>query len=48
MAILSDIEAFFFVQAAQGDQRTNLMFAPKVTLFNGQSATVPATRNGRS
>lgn len=40
MAILSDIEAFFFVQAAQGDERSNLMFAPKVTLFNGQRAFV--------
>ncbi len=40
MAILSDIEAFFFVRAAQADKRTNIMFAPKVTLYNGQSATV--------
>ncbi len=40
MAILSDIEAFMFVQAAQGDERSNLMFAPKVTLFNGQIASV--------
>lgn len=40
MAVLSDIEAFFFIQAAQGDRRTNLLFAPKVTLFNGQTATV--------
>ncbi len=40
MAILSDIEAFFFIQAAQGDERSNIMFAPKVTLFNGQTANV--------
>jgi general secretion pathway protein D len=40
MAILSDIEAFLFVQAAQGDQRSNLMFAPKITLFNGQIGSV--------
>ena len=39
-AILSDIEAFFVIEAAQGDSRTNIMQAPKVTLFNGQSATV--------
>jgi general secretion pathway protein D len=39
-AILSDIEAFFFINAAQGDSRSNIMFAPKVTLFNGQSAFV--------
>lgn len=39
-AILSDIEAFLFVQAAQGDNRTNVMQAPKVTLFDGQSASI--------
>ncbi|MCO8120836.1 general secretion pathway protein GspD [Stieleria sp. TO1_6] len=39
-AILSDIEAFFFLQAAQGDDRTNVMQAPKVTLFDGQIATI--------
>ncbi len=39
-AILSDIEAFFFIQASQGDQRSNVLQAPKVTLFNGQSAIV--------
>ena len=42
-AILSDIEAFFFLQAAQGDDRTNVMQAPKVTLFDGQSATIQDT-----
>ncbi|MDB5388510.1 MAG: type and secretion system protein, partial [Planctomycetaceae bacterium] len=44
-AILSDIETFFFIQAAQGDSRTNILFAPKVTLFNGQQATVEDTLN---
>ncbi len=39
-AVLSDIEAFFFIQAAQSDERSNILFAPKVTLFNGQRATV--------
>ena len=39
-AILSDIEAYFFINAAQGDKRTNVLQAPKVTLFNGQQATV--------
>jgi general secretion pathway protein D len=39
-AILSDIEAFFLIEAAQGDDRTNILQAPKVTLFNGQSANV--------
>jgi general secretion pathway protein D len=43
-AILSDIEAYFFVQAAQGDNRTNILQAPKVTLFNGQQAYVSDTR----
>lgn len=39
-AILSDLEAFFFINAAQGDRRTNILQAPKVTLFNGQQAFV--------
>lgn len=39
-AILSEIEAFFFINAAQGDRRSNVLQAPKVTLFNGQMAMV--------
>jgi len=39
-AILSDIEVFFLLQAAQGDDRTNVLQAPKVTLFNGQMGLV--------
>ncbi len=42
-AILSEIEAFFFINAAQGDRRSNVMQAPKVTLFNGQMAMVSDT-----
>jgi len=42
-AILSDIEAYFFIQAAQGDRRSNVLQAPKVTLFNGQLAFVSDT-----
>ncbi len=42
-AILSDIEAYFFINAAQGDDRTNVLQAPKVTLFNGQQAFVSDT-----
>lgn len=42
-AVLSDIEAFFFIQAAQGDTRSNIMQSPKVTLFNGQQAFVSDT-----
>ncbi|MEN0110908.1 MAG: hypothetical protein AAF805_09310, partial [Planctomycetota bacterium] len=39
-AILSDIEAYFLINAAQGDSRTSVLNAPKVTLFNGQNAFV--------
>jgi len=42
-AILSDIEAYFLINAAQGDSRTNVLQAPKVTLFNGQQAFVSDT-----
>ncbi len=42
-AILSDIEAFFFLQAVQGNSRSNIMQAPKVTLFDGQLATINDT-----
>jgi general secretion pathway protein D len=42
-AILSDIEAFFLIQAAQGDDRNNILQAPKVTLFNGQTAFISDT-----
>jgi general secretion pathway protein D len=42
-AILSDIEAYFFINAAQGDKRSNVLQAPKVTLFNGQQAFVNDT-----
>jgi len=37
-AYLSDIEVFLFMEAAQGDTRTNVMQAPKITLFSGQTA----------
>lgn len=39
-AILSNIETYFLIEASQGDRRTNVLQAPKVTLFNGQQATV--------
>ena len=42
-AILSDIEAFFLIDASQGDRRANVLQAPKVTLFNGQQAIVVDT-----
>jgi len=40
LAILSDLELFFFLQAVQGNSRTNVLNAPKVTMFDGQSATI--------
>jgi type II secretory pathway component GspD/PulD (secretin)/tetratricopeptide (TPR) repeat protein len=40
LAFLSDIEVFLFMEAAQGDSRTNVMQAPKITLFNGQTSTI--------
>lgn len=39
-AYLSDIEVFLFMEAAQGDTRTNVMQAPKITLFSGQTASL--------
>lgn len=44
LAFLSDIEAYLFVEAAQADSRSNIMQAPKVTLFNGQQAMVSDTQ----
>jgi Flp pilus assembly secretin CpaC len=40
LAFLSDVEVSLFMEAAQGDQRTNVMQAPKLTLFNGQTSTL--------
>ena len=39
-AILSDIETYFFLSAAQGDSRSNILQAPKVTVMNGQYGSV--------
>ncbi len=39
-AILSDLEMFFFMNAAQGDQRTSVLQAPRVTMFDGQFASI--------
>lgn len=39
-AILSDLEMFFFMNAAQGDQRTNILQAPRVTMYDGQFAGI--------
>jgi type II secretory pathway component GspD/PulD (secretin) len=43
LAFLSDIQVFLFMEAAQGDTRTNVMQAPKITLFNGQTSTITIT-----
>lgn len=43
-AILSDLEAYFFINAVQDDQRSNILQAPKVTMFNGQQAFVSDTQ----
>ncbi len=40
IAFLSDLEVYLFLTAAQGDSRSNLVQAPKVTSFNGALATV--------
>ncbi len=42
-AILSSLETYFFIEASQGDRRSNVLQAPKVTLFNGQQAIVSDT-----
>jgi general secretion pathway protein D len=40
LAILSDLELFFFLEAAQGNSRSNVLQAPKVTMFDGQFASI--------
>lgn len=40
LAFLSDIQVYMFMEAAQGDRRIHVMQAPKLTLFNGQSASI--------
>ncbi|MDX2038576.1 MAG: type II secretory pathway, component PulD, partial [Isosphaeraceae bacterium] len=40
ISFLSDLEVYLFLQAAQGDQRSNIVQAPKVTSFNGAEASI--------
>ncbi len=40
IAFLSDLEVYLFMQASQGDQRSNVVQAPKITTFNGAPATI--------
>jgi general secretion pathway protein D len=42
-AILSQLEMFFFLNAAQGDSRSNVLQAPRVTMFDGQFASINDT-----
>ena len=44
LAFLSDVEVYFFLTAAQGDTRANVLSAPKITTFNGASATILAAQ----
>jgi type II secretory pathway component GspD/PulD (secretin) len=43
LAFLSEIQVFMILEAAQADSRTNIMQAPKITVFNGQAATIAVT-----
>ena len=43
LAFLNDIQVYTFLEMAQGDMRSNIMQAPKLTLFNGQTATLAVT-----
>lgn len=45
LAFLSDIQVFLFLEAVQGDVRNNIMQAPKLTLFNGQTANLSVGEN---
>jgi type II secretory pathway component GspD/PulD (secretin) len=40
IAFLSDLEVYLFLTAVQGDQRSNVVQAPKVTTFNGAPASI--------
>jgi type II secretory pathway component GspD/PulD (secretin) len=40
IAFLSDLEVYLFLTAAQGDNRSNVLQAPKVTTFNGAFARI--------
>ena len=48
LAFLNDIQVFMFMEAAQGDRRMNVMQAPKLTLFNGQTATMTVRTSSSS
>ncbi len=39
-ALLNEIETYFFMNATQGDSRSNILQAPKVMIFNGQMGQI--------
>ncbi len=39
-ALLNEIETYFFMNATQGDSRSNILQAPKVMIFNGQMGAI--------
>jgi type II secretory pathway component GspD/PulD (secretin) len=43
VTFLNDKQLALLMESVQGDRRTSIMQAPKVTLFNGQAGTVNAT-----
>ena len=45
LAFLSDIQVYLFMEAVAGDTRTHVTQAPKLTLFNGQTATLSVQTN---
>ena len=45
ISFLSDLEVYLFLTAAQGDTRSNIVQAPKITTFNGASAFISNTQN---
>jgi len=45
LAFLSQIQVFMFMEAVQGDNRVNVMQAPRITAFNGQTATLNVSDN---
>ncbi|WP_406699819.1 type II secretory pathway, component PulD [Singulisphaera sp. Ch08] len=44
ISFLSDLEVFLFLTAAQGDTRSNILQAPKITTFNGAPAFINNTQ----
>lgn len=45
LAFLSDVQVYMLLEAAQGDHRAQVMQAPKITVFNGQTATISVMQN---